>query len=137
MGFNLRFGSYEDRIAAAVLKGPGNVVTVPAEGTWLVRDGVVTRGCRNGSWNRMTELLDARGVAIAPGDTVVVVYGSGDTARPFLGTIDARVYGFRGRQVRCTPSGYPYVTLTDVPETEVFARPERILVVKGVPDESA
>jgi hypothetical protein len=28
------------RVTEAILKGPGNAVTVPADGTWLVVDGV-------------------------------------------------------------------------------------------------
>ena len=35
--------TYRHIVTAAVLAGPGNVVTVPADGTWLVVDGVVRR----------------------------------------------------------------------------------------------
>lgn len=34
---------FATRIADAILKGPGHVVTVPAEGVWIVRDGQAMR----------------------------------------------------------------------------------------------
>lgn len=44
------------RVTDAVLKGPGNVVTVPAAGTFLVVDGVVRRASE---WTLEDDLGDS------------------------------------------------------------------------------
>lgn len=50
---------HRDMVVAGVLKGPGNVVTVPVEGTWLVTDGVVRR-CDPLPVTAFVELSDGR-----------------------------------------------------------------------------
>jgi hypothetical protein len=81
----------------------------------------------------VTDLLDARGVTITPGARVVVVHGSGDRARPFLGTVKPCQYGFRGVGVAVTASRYPLIILDDY-DALIFERPERVLVIEGAPD---
>ena len=73
------------------------------------------------------KLLDAAGVEIQPGDTVVVCYGIGDAARPFWATVVSVAHG-KYMRVKKTSSGYPYVRFWGTDE-EGFERPERMVVV--------
>lgn len=76
-------------------------------------------------------LLDARGVVIEPGDPVIVVLGAGDGARPYFGYVMGVNAGARGRVVRKTSSGYPYINVHR--HGPCFERPERIIVLKELP----
>lgn len=91
----------------------------------------------------MTEPLDARGVTIAPGDTVIFAYSSFDGSvmgeGVVLGVDNPPGRGFSGpASVSLTPSGYVRVVVARASGPDVHGvvgvPPDRIIVVKELPD---